>query len=71
MPHKTGISSGGGQGVVDNHYLILTMDALGVQKQSLSQMESFVLKLQSELKAMKQEVTKRVIVQLSHMLSLV
>lgn len=57
LPNKTGISSGGGQGVVDNHYLIL-MDALGVQKQSLSQIESFVLKLQSELKVMKQEVTK-------------
>ncbi|CAG2214663.1 unnamed protein product [Mytilus edulis] len=34
------------------------MDALRVQTQSLSQMEAFVLKLQSELKAMKQEVTK-------------
>ncbi|XP_063426900.1 uncharacterized protein LOC134710467 [Mytilus trossulus] len=57
LSNKTGILSGGGQGVVDNHYLSL-MDALRVQTHSLSQMEAFVLKQQIELNAMKQEVTK-------------
>ncbi|VDI72738.1 Hypothetical predicted protein [Mytilus galloprovincialis] len=55
LANKTGISSVGTPGLTDSHYLILT-DALGVQKQLLSQMETFVLRLQNELKTVNQEV---------------
>ncbi|VDH95353.1 Hypothetical predicted protein, partial [Mytilus galloprovincialis] len=55
LTNKTGISSVGTPALTDSHYLILT-DALGVQKQLLSQMETFVLRLQNELKTVNQEV---------------
>lgn len=55
LANKTSISSVGTPGLTDSHYLILT-DALGVQKQLLSQMETFVLRLQNELKTVNQEV---------------
>lgn len=55
LPNKTGISSVGTHGLTDSHYLILT-DELGIQKQLIAQMETFVLQLQNELKTVNQEV---------------
>ncbi|CAC5406861.1 unnamed protein product [Mytilus coruscus] len=55
LTSKTGIPSVGTSGLTDYHYLMFT-DALGVQKQLLSQMETFVLQLQNELKTVNQEV---------------
>lgn len=55
LTNKTGIPSIGTNGLTDGHYLILT-DALSVQKQLLTQMETFVLQLQNEFKTLKQEV---------------
>ncbi|CAG2185197.1 unnamed protein product [Mytilus edulis] len=55
LTNKTGISSAGTQGLTDGHYLILT-DSISIQKQLLAQMETFVLQLQNQLKAVNQEV---------------
>ncbi|VDI72735.1 Hypothetical predicted protein [Mytilus galloprovincialis] len=55
LTNKTGIPSVGTSAFTDYHYLMLT-DALGAQKQLLSQMETFVLQLQNQLKTVNQEV---------------
>ncbi|CAG2229465.1 unnamed protein product [Mytilus edulis] len=53
LTNTTGISSGGsgGASLTDSHYLLL-MDLIGVQKQSLAKMESFVLGLQGKVNSL-------------------
>lgn len=51
LTNRTSTSFIGPIGLTDGHYLILT-DALSIQKQSLAQMETFVLQLQQELKTL-------------------
>lgn len=53
LTNTTGVSSGGsgGASLTDSHYLLL-MDLIGVQKQSLAKMESFVLGLQGKVNSL-------------------